>query len=219
MAVERNRMQVELIPVTDFQQNCTLLLCERTREAVIVDPGGEPERILAAVERLGAKPRQLLLTHGHLDHVGAAPALARRLEAPILGPHRDDAFLLEALPQQAQMFGFPPHRAFTPDNWLDAGETICFGEESLSVLHCPGHSPGHLVYLDRSGSLAQVGDVLFRGAIGRTDLPRGDQGQLLRSIRQVLLPLGDHVRFIPGHGPMSTLGAERRDNPFLAPAH
>ncbi|WPL17206.1 putative polyketide biosynthesis zinc-dependent hydrolase PksB [Thiorhodovibrio winogradskyi] len=212
-------MQVELIPVTDFQQNCTLLVCEKTHEAVIIDPGGEPGRILAAVERLGAKPQRLLLTHGHLDHVGAAPELARRLELPILGPHRDDAFLLEALPEQAQMFGFPTHRAFTPDTWLEAGESIRFGEECLTVLHCPGHSPGHLVYFDRSGALAQVGDVLFRGAIGRTDLPRGNHEQLLRSIREVLLPLGDHVRFIPGHGPMSSLGAERRDNPFLASAH
>ncbi|EIC19422.1 MBL fold metallo-hydrolase [Thiorhodovibrio frisius] len=212
-------MLVELIPVTDFQQNCTLLLCEQTREAVIVDPGGEPERIIATLKRLGAKPKRLLLTHGHLDHVGAAPELARALELPILGPHRDDAFLLEALPQQAQMFGFPPHQAFTPDAWLEAGESIRFGEECLKVLHCPGHSPGHLVYFDSSGSLAQVGDVLFRGAIGRTDLPRGNHEQLLRSIREVLLPLGDHVRFIPGHGPMSSLGAERRDNPFLASAH
>lgn len=212
-------MQVELIPVTDFQQNCTLLICEQTREAVIIDPGGEPERILAAIARLGAKPLRVLLTHGHLDHVGAAPELARRLQLPILGPHRDDAFLLDALPQQAQMFGFPPHQAFSPDAWLEAGETIRVGEECLEVLHCPGHAPGHLVYFDRFGALAQVGDVLFRGAIGRTDLPRGNHAQLLRSIRQVLLPLGDHVRFVPGHGPMSTLGAERRDNPFLASAH
>jgi glyoxylase-like metal-dependent hydrolase (beta-lactamase superfamily II) len=212
-------MNHELIPVTDFQQNCTLLICEQTREAVVVDPGGEPERILARIHQLGIKPRQLLLTHGHLDHVGAAPILAQRLKLPILGPHRDDAFLLEALPMQAQMFGFPPHQAFTPDAWLDPGETIRFGEERLEVLHCPGHSPGHLVYFNRAGALAQVGDVLFRGAIGRTDLPRGNHDQLMASIQQILLPLGDHVRFIPGHGPVSSFGAERRDNPFLASAH
>lgn len=212
-------MHIELIPVTDFQQNCTLLICEQTREAVIIDPGGEPERILAAIERLGATPRHLLLTHGHLDHVGGAQALASRLQLPILGPHRDDAFLLAALPEQARMFGFPPHQAFTPDTWLEAGESIRFGEHSLEVLHCPGHSPGHLVYFERAESLAQVGDVLFRGAIGRTDLPRGNHERLLESIQQVLLPLGDHVRFIPGHGPMSTFGAERRENPFLARAH
>ncbi|MBK5970581.1 MULTISPECIES: MBL fold metallo-hydrolase [Thiorhodovibrio] len=212
-------MQFELIPVTDFQQNCTLLMCEQTREAVIIDPGGEPERILAAIEKLGAKPRHLLLTHGHLDHVGAAPALAARLQLSIMGPHRDDAFLLGALPEQARMFGFPPQRAFTPDVWLDAGETVRFGEQCLEVLHCPGHSPGHLVYFDRSDALAQVGDVLFRGAIGRTDLPRGNHARLLQSIQHELLPLGDHVRFIPGHGPMSSFGTERRDNPFLAQAH
>jgi glyoxylase-like metal-dependent hydrolase (beta-lactamase superfamily II) len=212
-------MNHALIPVTDFQQNCTLLICEQTQEAVVIDPGGEPERIIARITQLGARPRHILLTHGHLDHVGAAAELARRLKRPILGPHRDDAFLLEALPMQAQMFGFPPHQPFTPDAWLEAGETLEFGQESLEVLHCPGHSPGHLVFFNRQAALAQVGDVLFRGAIGRTDLPRGNQPQLLASIHQVLLPLGDHVRFIPGHGPMSTFGAERRENPFLGTTH
>ncbi len=212
-------MKFELIPVTDFQQNCTLLICEQTLETVVIDPGGETHRIIATIERLACKPQHILLTHGHLDHVGAAPELARRFNLPILGPHRDDAFLLDALPVQAEMFGFPPHQAFTPDSWLEAGESIRFGEESLEVLHCPGHSPGHLVFFNRTAALAQVGDLLFRGAIGRSDLPRGNHTQLLQSIREVLLPLGDHVRFIPGHGPTSSLGLERRDNPFLGKAH
>lgn len=212
-------MKFALIPVTDFQQNCTLLFCEQTLAAAVIDPGGDPGRIIALIEQRGLRPKHLLLTHGHLDHVGAAPELARRLNLPILGPHRDDAFLLEALPMQAQMFGFPPQRSFTPDAWLDAGETIRFGEETLEVLHCPGHAPGHLVYFDRASGLAQVGDVLFHGSIGRTDLPRGDQRQLLRSIKDLLLPLGDHVRFIPGHGPMSSFGVERHSNPFLGKGH
>ncbi|MBK1649847.1 MBL fold metallo-hydrolase [Rhabdochromatium marinum] len=212
-------MKFKLIPVTDFQQNCTLLMCEQTLEAVIIDPGGEPERLIIALHAFNARPRHILLTHGHIDHVGAAPELAQQLKVPILGPHRDDSFLFNALPEQAQMFGFPPQRAFTPDAWLEAGESLDFGEERLEVLHCPGHSPGHLVYFDRQGALAQVGDVLFRGAIGRTDLPRGQHQQLLESIQRILLPLGDHVRFIPGHGPMSSFGAERRNNPFLGKLH
>ncbi|NEX16613.1 MAG: hypothetical protein C1943_08295 [Halochromatium sp.] len=208
-------MQFEIIPVTPFEQNCTLLVCPTTEDAAIIDPGGEPARITAALERLGAKPRMILLTHGHLDHVGAAPELAAQLGLPIIGPHRDDAFWLDALPQQAQMFGFPPQAAFRPDQWLRHGEQLQLGERRLEVLHCPGHTPGHLVFFDPEAGLAQVGDVLFRGAIGRTDFPRGDQGQLLGSIRERLFPLGDQVRFIPGHGPMGTLGEERRTNPYV----
>jgi glyoxylase-like metal-dependent hydrolase (beta-lactamase superfamily II) len=208
-------MRFEIIPVTPFEQNCTLLICPDTNATAIIDPGGEPERIIAAIERCDAEPQMILLTHGHLDHVGAAPALAARLGLPIWGPHRDDAFWLDALPQQAQMFGFPPHAAFRPDRWLEHGEVLRLGERRLEVLHCPGHTPGHLVFVERDAGLAQVGDVLFRGAIGRTDFPRGDHGQLLRSIRERLFALGDEVRFIPGHGPMGTLGEERRTNPFV----
>ncbi|MEA3640925.1 MAG: MBL fold metallo-hydrolase [Lamprobacter sp.] len=208
-------MQFEIIPVTPFEQNCTLLICPTTQDAAIVDPGGEPERIRAALNRLSAKPRMILLTHGHLDHVGAAPELAAQLELPIIGPHRDDAFWLDALPQQAQMFGFPPQTAFRPDQWLEQGAQLQLGERRLEVLHCPGHTPGHLVFVDRDAGLAQVGDVLFRGAIGRTDFPRGNHAQLLRSIQERLFPLGDEVRFIPGHGPMGRLGEERRTNPFV----
>lgn len=208
-------MRFEIIPVTPFEQNCTLLICPDSQAGAIVDPGGEPQRIIAALERCGAEPQMILLTHGHLDHVGAAPELAAQLGLPIWGPHRDDAFWLDALPQQAQMFGFPPQAAFIPDQWLEPGQELSLGTRRLEILHCPGHTPGHLVLFDRAAGLAQVGDVLFRGAIGRTDFPRGNHAQLLRSIRERLFPLGDEVRFIPGHGPMGTIGEERRTNPFV----
>jgi len=208
-------VRYEILPVTPFQQNCTLLACPETGSAAVVDPGGDVDRIVAAIEGMGVAPAMILLTHGHLDHVGGAPELARRLDLPIIGPHRDDAFWLQALPQQAQMFGFPPARAFEPDEWLDGGAEVTVGAQRLEVLHCPGHTPGHLVFFHRPSALAQVGDVLFRGSIGRTDFPRGNHADLLRSIREVLFSLGDAVRFIPGHGPMGTLGEERRTNPFL----
>ena len=211
-------MRFELIPVTPFQQNCTLLACPRTGDAAIVDPGGEPQRILAALEAMAVRPRMILLTHGHLDHVGASAALAERLELPIIGPHREDAFLLDSLPQQAALFGFPHHDPLHTDRWLEPGDEIALGQRRLEVLHCPGHTPGHLVFFDRDAALAQVGDVLFRGAIGRTDFPRGDHAMLLRSIHERLFPLGDAVRFIPGHGPMGRLGDERRTNPFVGDA-
>lgn len=208
-------MRFEIIPVTAFEQNCTLLICPETGELAIVDPGGEPERIIEAIRALHANPQMVLLTHGHLDHVGAAPEIALQLGVPIVGPHRADAFWLDALPQQAQMFGFPERSAFSPDRWLEDGDQIRLGRRTLEVLHCPGHTPGHLVFFDRDARLAQVGDVLFRGAIGRTDFPRGDHSALLRSIRGGLFPLGDDVRFIPGHGPTGTFGQERRTNPFV----
>jgi glyoxylase-like metal-dependent hydrolase (beta-lactamase superfamily II) len=208
-------MDYEIIPVTPFQQNCTLLICPETREAAIVDPGGETDRIIAALERRQARAAAVLLTHGHLDHVGAAPDVAARLGIPIIGPHRDDAFWLDALAQQAQMFGFPPHAAFTPGRWLDGGDTVTIGSQELEVRYCPGHTPGHVIFYHRPSALAQVGDVLFRGSIGRTDFPRGNHADLLRSIREQLFTLGDDVRFIPGHGPMGTFGEERRTNPFV----
>jgi glyoxylase-like metal-dependent hydrolase (beta-lactamase superfamily II) len=208
-------MDYRILPVTPFQQNCTLLRCSASGETAIVDPGGEPERIIAALADMQAQPVMILLTHGHLDHVGAAPALAERLGLPIIGPHADDAFWLDALPQQAQMFGFPPQSAFRPERFLSDGETIALGRRRLEVLHCPGHTPGHIVLFDADARLAQVGDVLFAGGIGRTDFPRGNHGDLLRAIRTRLFPLGDDVQFIPGHGPMSSFGQERRNNPFV----
>ncbi len=208
-------MDYRIVPVTPFEQNCTLLRCPHTKAAAIVDPGGEPERIIDELTAMDAEPSMVLLTHGHVDHVGAAPAIAERLGLPIIGPHADDAFWLDALPQQAQMFGFPPHAAFRVNRWLADGEIIELGERRLQVLHCPGHTPGHVALFDADARLAQVGDVLFAGGIGRTDFPRGNHADLLASIRDRLFPLGDDVRFIPGHGPMSSFGEERRHNPFL----
>jgi hydroxyacylglutathione hydrolase len=208
-------LNYRIVPVTPFEQNCTLLWCDRTGQAAIVDPGGEVELILAAIREEGVTPVKILLTHGHIDHVGGTVELAERLGVPVLGPHRDDAFLLDALPEQARMFGLAPVAPFRPGQWLDQGECVTLGETSLEVIHCPGHTPGHVVFYQPEAGLAQVGDILFKGSIGRTDLPRGNHGDLLDSIRNRLFPLGDAVRFIPGHGPMSTLGAKRRSNPFV----
>lgn len=207
-------MQYRIIPVTPFQQNCTLLVCEETKRAAVVDPGGDIERILAAVAEAGATLEKILVTHGHIDHAGGVAALAERLSLPIEGPQREDQFWIDGMPQQSKMFGFPDVRAFTPDRWLEHGDVVSFGAVSLEVLHCPGHTPGHVVFFHRPSPLALVGDVLFAGSIGRTDFPRGDFDTLIASIRERLWPLGDDVAFIPGHGPMSTFGEERRSNPF-----
>ncbi len=208
-------LNYRILPVTPYQQNCTLLWCGQTNKAVIVDPGGEMEQLLHLIEKTGVNLEKILLTHGHLDHVGAAGLMAKHLGVPILGPHRDDEFLLQALPSQSVTFGFPPIPAFSPAQWLAKGDVIDVGEIRLEVLHCPGHTPGHLVYYAPQDRLAQVGDVLFQGSIGRTDFPRGNYQDLIASIRNILFPLGDDLRFIPGHGPMSTIGAERRSNPFV----
>jgi glyoxylase-like metal-dependent hydrolase (beta-lactamase superfamily II) len=209
-------LQFRVIPVTPFQQNCTLLWCDATGQAAVVDPGGDVRQILAEIARAGVEPVKILLTHGHLDHVGGTAELAERLGLPVEGPHRDDEFLLRSLPAQCQMFGFPPVRSFTTDRWLDQGDRVRVGDLDLQVLHCPGHTPGHVVFYDPESAVAQVGDVLFQGSIGRTDFPRGNHRDLIDSIRNRLFPLGDEVRFIPGHGPMSSFGEERRHNPFVA---
>lgn len=208
-------MKFRIIPVTPFEQNCTLLWCEKTRHAAIVDPGGDLQRILAAVAEEGVTVDKLLLTHGHIDHVGGTAALAKKLNVPIEGPQAEDAFLLEGLPQQSQRFGFPLSEAFVPSRWLNDGDTVQVGEETLAVVHTPGHTPGHVVFFNAAAKLALVGDVLFQGSIGRTDFPRGDYNTLISSIKKRLFPLGDDVAFIAGHGPMSTLGDERRFNPFV----
>ena len=208
-------MQILTIPVTAFQQNCSLIWCEETLEAAVVDPGGDMELILEAVENTGVKPVKILLTHGHLDHVGATAALAARLGLPIEGPHLDEHPLIRQLPQQCVTFGFPPVQSFTPDRWLEQGDTVGFGKQKLEVLHTPGHTRGHLVFFHRRARLALVGDVLFKGSIGRTDLDGGNYPQLISSIRNRLWPLGDDVVFVPGHGPRSTFGAERKTNPFV----
>lgn len=208
-------MKFRILPVTPFEQNCTLLWCEATRKAAIVDPGGDAGRIRELLAGLELSPECILLTHGHLDHVGAAGILAPELGVPIIGPHRDDDFLIRSLPAQCQLFGFAAVPDFQPERWLKGGDRLVLGGETLEVIHCPGHTPGHVVFFDRRGRLAQVGDVLFRGSVGRTDFPRGNHAQLIASIRERLFPLGDDVRFIPGHGPMSTLGVERGSNPYV----
>lgn len=208
-------MKFVVIPVTPLQQNCTLLWCEETRAATLIDPGGDEERLLAAVAERGLKLVSLLLTHGHLDHVGAAGTLAARLNIPIEGPHRADEYWLAELPQQCAMWGFPPIEAFIPDRWLAHGDQVTVGNQTLEVLHCPGHTPGHVVFYHAGAKVAFVGDVLFQGSIGRTDFPGGSLDALLSSIRDRLWPLGDDVTFIPGHGPASTFGAERRSNPYV----
>ncbi len=209
-------LHYQIVPVTHYQQNCTLVWCDQTREAAVVDPGGDIERILAAVTALDLRLTQILLTHGHLDHVGATAALAKRFGLPIVGPHADDLFWINLLGQQAQMMGFAPVDSFKPTRLLNHGDQVSVGNSVLQVLHCPGHTPGHVIFFDPEARFAQVGDVLFKGSIGRTDFPRGNHQDLLNSIRERLFPLGDDVRFIPGHGPMSTLGFERATNPFVA---
>ncbi len=209
-------MKYRIIPVTAFQQNCTLIWCEETLKAAVVDPGGDLERIQSAVASEGVQVEKILLTHGHIDHAGGTAELARTLGVPVEGPHKDDKFWLDALPQQAQMFNFPAAGLFTPERWLEDGDKVTVGNESLSVLHCPGHTPGHVVFYQPAAKLALVGDVLFQGSIGRTDFPKGDHATLVRSIREKLFPLGDDIAFIPGHGPMSTFGQERATNPFVS---
>ena len=209
-------MKYRIIPVTPFQQNCTLLWCEQTGKAAVVDPGGDLPRIKAAVAEEGVVLEKILLTHAHIDHAGGTAALARELGLTIEGPEREDQFWIEGLPQQSEMFGFPNVEVFTPDRWLEDGDRVNFGKVELQVIHCPGHTPGHVVFYHPESSLALVGDVLFQGSIGRTDFPRGDHATLIRSIKEKLLPLGDEIAFIPGHGPMSTFGRERKTNPFIA---
>jgi glyoxylase-like metal-dependent hydrolase (beta-lactamase superfamily II) len=209
-------MKYAILPVTPFEQNCSFLICEDTGKLAIVDPGGDLERILSAIKELDASPEKILVTHAHIDHAGVVAELSEHLDLPVEGPHREDKFWIDMLPQQSQMFGFPPARSFEPDRWLDQGDTVTVGSTTLQVLHCPGHTPGHVIFFQPESRLAIVGDVLFAGSIGRTDFPRGNHAQLIDAIQSRLFPLGDDVSFIPGHGPMSTLGHERQTNRFVA---
>ena len=203
------------IPVTPFQQNCSLVWDDATHQAAVIDPGGDIEVLLAAVKELGLTLEQIWLTHAHIDHAGATGTLARTLGLPIEGPHEADQFWIDALPHQSRMFGFPDAEPFTPTRWLHDGDTVRIGGCELQVRHCPGHTPGHVVFFEPGTKHAFVGDVLFAGSIGRTDFPQGDFDTLVRSITTRLWPLGDEVRFTPGHGPQSTFGHERRSNPFV----
>jgi len=209
-------LKYRVIPVTPFEQNCTLLWCTETNKAAVVDPGGDLDRIRAAVEAEGVTLEKILLTHAHIDHAGGTAELSKSAGLPIEGPRKEDNFWIQGLAMQAQMFGFPAPEVFTPNRWLEDGDTVTVGNETLEVLHTPGHTPGHVVFFHRGSKLAQVGDVLFNGSIGRTDFPKGDYNTLIHSIREKLFPLGDDVAFICGHGPMSTFGKERTTNPFVS---
>ncbi|MEM7255244.1 MAG: MBL fold metallo-hydrolase [Pseudomonadota bacterium] len=209
-------MHVKVLPVTPFQQNCSVLHCAATDRVAVVDPGGDRERIVDAIMQTGGTLEKIFLTHGHLDHAGAAAGLSRQFGVPVEGPHVDDQFLLQSLPRQGARYGFVECDALTPDRWLNEADEIRFGDQSFNVWHCPGHTPGHVIFFHRPQRIAFVGDVLFNGSVGRTDLPRGDHEQLVRSIRQKLWPLGDDVAFYPGHGETSTFGWERKCNPYVA---
>jgi glyoxylase-like metal-dependent hydrolase (beta-lactamase superfamily II) len=211
-------LQAGIVPVTLFQQNCTLIWDDVTKRGAVVDPGGDLDRIEAAIAKAGMTVEKILLTHGHIDHAAGAAELKEKLGGiPIEGPHEADKFLLDSLVESGLAFGIESARDVTPDRWLAEGDTVTVAGATFSILHCPGHSPGSVTYVNRAQSFALVGDVLFRGSIGRTEgLPRADHDALIRSIRTKLLPLGDDIAFICGHGPTSTIGHERRSNPFLA---
>jgi len=208
-------MNYKIIPVTSFEQNSTLLYCDKTAVAAIVDPGGDIPLIEEAVQKAGVSLEKILVTHAHIDHVGAVAELAEKYQLPIIGPHRDDQFWIDALPQQSEMFGFPASKSFTPNRWLEHGDQVSVGETTLEVIHCPGHTPGHVTFYSPKDKLAIVGDVLFAGSIGRTDFPQGNHDDLIHAMRERLLPLGDDIKFIPGHGPMSSFGEEKHNNPFI----
>ncbi len=194
-------MKVIIVPVTPFQQNCSLIWDEATKRAAVVDPGGDLNQVLAVLERESLTLEKILLTHGHLDHAAATAELAALKGVPIEGPHPDDLFLIEDLPRQARQYGFAESHRFVPDRWLDQGDIVRVGGETLEVRHCPGHTPGHVIFFHAGARLALVGDVLFAGSIGRSDFPRGNHQHLIRSIRENLFPLGADVTFVPGHGP------------------
>ncbi len=203
-------------PVTPLQQNCTVVWCAKTSRAAVIDPGGEIDKVLAEIARRGLIVEKIWVTHGHMDHAGGTAALKERTGVPIEGPHPDDQFWIDGIPEAGVKYGVAGARSFTPDRWLQDGDTVTLGETVWEVRHCPGHTPGHVIFFHRESRFAQVGDVLFKGSIGRTDFPRGNHADLIASITGRLWPLGDDVRFVPGHGPMSTFGDERRTNPFVA---
>ena len=211
------QLEYRILPVTPFEQNCSVVWCKSSNLAAVIDPGGEIDRIRKFIDDKALELDKILITHAHFDHAGGTAELARGTGVPIIGPQKADQFWIDALPEQCLRFGFEGE-TFTPDQWLEHGDIVELGELSFQVLHCPGHTPGHVVFVEKSNSFAAVGDVIFKGSIGRSDFPQGDHEQLVSSIRDRLFSMGDEIAFIPGHGPMSTLGHERKTNPFVADA-
>ena len=209
-------LQYKTIPVTPFAQNCSLVWCDQTMDAAVIDPGGDLPILLAEVKALGITLKAIWLTHAHIDHAGGTAELSKQLDLPIIGPHEGDQFWIDGLPEQSRMFNFAPAGLFTPTRWLTDGDTVTLGEHSLQVRHCPGHTPGHVVFYSPDIKRAFVGDVLFAGSIGRTDFPQGDHATLISSITERLWPMGNDTVFIPGHGPESSFGVERQSNPYVA---
>ena len=209
-------MKLKIIPVTPFEQNCSVVFCESTMRGALIDPGGDIEVLRSTIDSMEIKIEKILLTHGHIDHCGASAELKEILDIPIEGPHVDDQFWIDQLPEQGRQFGFPILKRFVPDRYLDEDDEVSFGDIRMKVKHCPGHTPGHVIFHEENERLAFVGDVLFRGSIGRTDFPRGDFSTLINSITTKLWPLGNDVTFIPGHGPTSTFGEERLSNPYVS---
>ena len=209
-------MKIRIVPVTPLGQNCSVLWCSETMKGAVVDPGGDLDRVERTIADSGAAIEYVLLTHGHVDHAAFAGDLAKKLGVPVWGPHEADLPLIEDAVAQAERFDLGTPGAFLPNRWLDDGDTVTVGNLHFDVKYCPGHSLGHVIFYADAHKLALVGDVLFRGSIGRTDLPGGDHDMLIRSIREKLWPLGDDITFVPGHGPASTFAAERQTNPFVA---
>jgi len=207
---------VFVAPVTPLQQNCTVVWCTATNKAAVIDPGGSVDSVLAEISRRGLTLDKIWITHGHLDHAGGAAEMQEKTGLKIEGPHPDDQFWIDGIEQQGKVYGIPEARGFTPDRWLADGDTVALGDTTWDVIHCPGHTPGHVVFFNAEARFAQVGDVLFQGSIGRTDFPRGNLDDLVHAITNKLWPLGDDVAFVPGHGPMSSFGEERRTNPFVS---
>ena len=213
---QQSPIRAIVAPVTPLQQNCTIVWCTATNKAAVIDPGGEVPRLLKAIADNGLVLEKIWITHGHMDHAGGTAALKDATGVPIEGPHKDDQFWIDRITESGRQYGMPEARTFTPDRWLEDNDTVTLGETTWQVRHCPGHTPGHVVFVHEGARFAQVGDVLFKGSIGRTDFPRSNHADLLNAITTKLWPFGDDIAFVPGHGPMSTFGAERRTNPFVA---
>ena len=209
-------LRYQIIPVTPFQQNCTVFWNEETKKGAVVDPGGDLSLLDKLIDEQGIEIEKILVTHGHLDHAGAVADMAEARQVPIIGPHIGDKFWIDGMPEAAAQYGFPEAHAFEPDQWLEHGDTVEAAGTTFDVVHAPGHTPGHVVFVQKDDKVAMVGDVLFQGSIGRTDFPKGDYQQLISSITERLWPLGLDITFIPGHGPTSTFGQEKQTNPFVS---